>query len=113
MTARPLECTKDGIRPTCFFCGNTWTGCTCVVPERDKILNYTTSEKDGFEFGGFHIVDPSLSENTLYFVDPVIYYGKPYLDWVAEKIANTPWKGECGICGLSRNACREAGLPKP
>ena len=61
----------------CYFCGNKWGKCIC---EWDK--------ESGFEWEGFFITEPNVSECGRTFVDPVKYYGQAYLDFLLETVGD-------------------------
>jgi hypothetical protein len=67
--SKPLEY----IRETCYFCTQDWDHCTCKWP----------GDSIGFNTEDFFITDPNVSECGRFFVDPVKYYGTPYVSWVA------------------------------
>lgn len=64
------------MRNTCYSCDNVWGQCTCEI-----------DGEECFEFNGTVITDPTVSECGRFFVDPVVYYGLPFLQWKAAKIA--------------------------
>lgn len=58
----------------CYFCHNTWGHCSCSPLEKGH----------GFTCDGIEILEPMVDETGRFFVDPVKYYGDPYVKWVAE-----------------------------
>lgn len=68
------EMLHQGMRHTCYGCNNVWGECTCGYAEPDEGL--------GFYYDGFFISNPYVSENEMWMVDPVVYYGKAYVEWV-------------------------------
>lgn len=65
-------------RETCYFCKNPWGGCRCDFPQDD---GSGVCHPDGFDWEGMWITQPNVSACTRFFVDPVIYYGQPYIDF--------------------------------
>lgn len=62
-------------RETCFFCCHFWGECTCEWPACDD------ENADGFDFEGTWITKPNVSVCTRFFVNPVVYYGAPYIEF--------------------------------
>lgn len=62
----------------CFNCGNAWGKCTCE----------DVSEEDGFLHCSTIITNPFVSECARYFVNPFLYYGDNYRQWLA---SNKEW----------------------
>ena len=63
-----------GIRSTCYRCNQTWGNCQCALASPTKfIFNHTA------------IVDEGLDETGMFFVEPSIYYGQAYLNYMGEE----------------------------
>ena len=67
---------NSGFRSTCFSKGHNWGECTCKTE---------VHEDEGFEFQGTNIIDPSVSECGRFFVEPSVYYGEAYINWLARR----------------------------
>jgi hypothetical protein len=68
----------EGILEKCYFCANRWGKCTCGFPDCDD-------ERAPFvDWKGFAIMAPNVSECTRFFVDPVVYYGEPFFQYLAQ-----------------------------
>ncbi len=39
----------------------------------------------GFLADGYFITSPNVTECGRFFVDPIVYYGQPYIDWAKER----------------------------
>jgi hypothetical protein len=63
---------------TCYFCDNKWGACTCRFDEHPDA---------GFLWRGTAIKDPCTDDSGRWFVDPVAYYGEPYIKWRDSRVA--------------------------
>lgn len=60
------------VRTTCYKCEASWGSCHCP----DVV------EELGFEWNGMLIVNPVVSECGRFFVEPELYYGEAYIEWL-------------------------------
>lgn len=87
-TMMDVETTSDGLRSACWFCGGTWGKCACSWPD--------SVDTDGFDFEGFFISQPNITECNRFFVDPVLYYGDAFVRWWARHPKNpSPCDADC------------------
>lgn len=72
------------MRKTCYGCGGEWGACTC--PEADLMDRGLDGEAPAaFEWNGFAIINPYVSECGRFYVDPVLYYGDAFRAWQAAR----------------------------
>jgi len=74
-----------GIRETCFFCNNLCGACICTFYDPADSSSADVVIADGFFADGFFITAPNVTECGRFFVDPIVYYGQPYIDWAKER----------------------------
>jgi len=66
----------EGHLEKCYFCSNVWGECSCsFCPNRDDDPTAV-----GFEWEGFFITAPNVSECTRFFVNPIVCYGEAYIN---------------------------------
>lgn len=63
----------------CWFCNGVWGSCTCAWPDPDN--------HPGFEHEGMHIIRPNVSVCSRFYVNPIAYYGRAFLEWVCTQPA--------------------------
>lgn len=78
----------------CYFCGGAWGECTCQWKHE-----WESDADTLFDTGEFVITAPNVSICTRFYVDPVKYYGEPYLTWLRSQSperqrALTPFHGD-------------------
>jgi hypothetical protein len=71
-----------GFRETCFFCNNLYGACICTFDDAD---DPNSVDEIGFLADGYFITSPNVTECGRFFVDPIVYYGQPYIDWAKER----------------------------
>lgn len=61
-----------GLRETCHACHSKWGECTCPLIPEDQ----------GFEWKNSWVTDPGVSSCGRFFVEPTVYYGAAYIEWL-------------------------------
>ncbi len=77
-------------RQTCYFCANEWGTCTCQFRDFDPDVDESLDGLEGFDWNDFYITSPNVSVCTRFYVDPVAYYGRAFLE---SKFASLPHRG--------------------
>lgn len=57
----------------CCYCSEEYDACECEPFE------------EGFEFEGFTILEPNVDVSGDYLVDPEVYYGEAYVEWLKSR----------------------------
>lgn len=88
---RPVE--VDPTRDTCWFCGGGWGHCTCKFWHDSGEPPTEMDSQIGFDFDGeFFITQPNVGCDTIYFVDPVLYYGDAFVAWYGGRESRGPYR---------------------
>lgn len=99
---------------SCFFCGMGWGACVCeFASDRTGAddLGDLPDDVVSFTYAGTQIVSPNIDSTSRFFVDPYAYYGQVFVDWWS-RTRHLFRRKECTVCGLPKNVCHGADLPK-
>ncbi len=67
----------NGVRASCYARHHEWGECDCKSE---------FPEGEGFEFEGMWITDATVSECGRFFVDPYVYYGEAYMNFLEKRL---------------------------
>jgi hypothetical protein len=102
----------NGYRSTCYFCDMGWGSCVCEFAVDRQDMGELPFATKYFVWKGFSIGTPNVDETGRFMVDPNTYYGAPFTLWWEISGRRLYRTKTCGVCGLPKSSCREAGVPR-
>ena len=78
------DCNALGHRGQCYFCEREACSCDDAYPG-EFVGADPPADLDTFLFEGVAVYDPKWDVSGRFYVDPVVYYGKVFVEWAKKK----------------------------